>query len=210
MSEYTYSDVIIDPNDKRVKIGEKYFFYNNPTLAIESANSDNTESFKLTKVVSGTCPFVYDFKENMEGASCCIIKEKEKKSQVLLIKCTSFDLDNGEKYQIGYLPNEALPLITYSKNNNVVMCESDEPKIEHTHPDSSKKEEVKEYLCRKWLTNGIQEVEWFVNVLTLVDGKWYAEEYTGKEFLDNFTLISTGNGNMKLKRRRFPRHRTHK
>ncbi len=93
MSEYTYSDVIIDPNDKRVKIGEKYFFYNNPTLAIESANNDNTESFELTKVVSDTCPFVYDFKEDMEGASCCIIKEKENESQV---KYVPFNLDNED------------------------------------------------------------------------------------------------------------------
>lgn len=89
MSEYTYSDVIIDPNDERVKIGEKYFFYNNPTLAIESANNDNTESFELTKVVSGTpCPFV-----SVLGASCCIIKEKKKESQVEYVP---FNLDNED------------------------------------------------------------------------------------------------------------------
>lgn len=94
--KYTYADIIIDPHDERVKVGEKYFFYNNPTLAIESANGSDVESFELIKVTSGTCPFVYDFKEDMEGASCCIIKDKEEKKKESQAKYTPFDLSKKE------------------------------------------------------------------------------------------------------------------
>lgn len=90
---YTFEDIIIDPHDERVKVGEKYFFYNNPTLAVESANGSDIESFELIKVTSGTCPFVYNFRDYMEGASCCIIKDKEKESQVEYVP---FNLDNED------------------------------------------------------------------------------------------------------------------
>lgn len=89
MSEYTYSDVIIDPNDKRVKVGEKYFFHNNPMRAIECANDSDIECLELIKVASDTpCPFV-----SVIGASCCIIKEKKKESQVEYVP---FNLDNED------------------------------------------------------------------------------------------------------------------
>ena len=34
MAEYTYKDVIIDPDDPRVEIGEKYFFFDYPQYFI--------------------------------------------------------------------------------------------------------------------------------------------------------------------------------
>lgn len=87
---YTFEDIIIDPHDERVKVGEKYFFYNNPTLAVESANGSDIESFELIKVTSDTpCPFV----SLTGGASCCIIKEKKKESQVEYVP---FNLDNED------------------------------------------------------------------------------------------------------------------
>lgn len=74
--KYTYADIIIDPNDERVKVGEKYFFHNNPMRAIEYANDSDEESFELIKVAGDTCPFIC-----VEGASCCIIKDKENKKK---------------------------------------------------------------------------------------------------------------------------------
>lgn len=41
MAEYTYADVIIDPNDPRVEIGAEYFFGKNPGEAISNANADD-------------------------------------------------------------------------------------------------------------------------------------------------------------------------
>lgn len=206
MSEYTYSDVIIDPNDERVKVGEKYWFGYSPNEALRHANNGDElqELSRLNTEKSSEYPFVVysgDISANFEA----MVKPKE-----LKVTC-ALDLDNNEKCQIGYLSKDLLPLVIYSKNNNVTMCKFNEPKVEYVSLlDSPKKEEIKEYLRRKWLTNEIQEVKWCVSLHTLVDGNWYAEEYTSREFTDNFTLIPCGNGNMKLKRRRFPKHRTHK
>lgn len=42
----------------------------------------------------------------------------------------ALDLDNDEKCKFGYLPKDLLPLVTYSKNNNVVMGDPNKLKIE--------------------------------------------------------------------------------
>lgn len=42
----------------------------------------------------------------------------------------ALDLDNDEEHQFGYLPKDLLPLVTYSKNNNVVMVDPNKLKIE--------------------------------------------------------------------------------
>lgn len=50
MSEYTYADVIIDPNDERVKAGEKYYFANSEgivPLTLEGIKSDGNRLCEL-------------------------------------------------------------------------------------------------------------------------------------------------------------------
>ena len=75
MAEYTYEDVIIDPNDPRVEIGAKYWFSDYPNPLVKRLN--NAEASKhghLSSVKSnGDLPF-YD-----EDSRCwlCIIRKKE-------------------------------------------------------------------------------------------------------------------------------------
>ena len=79
MSEYTYADVIIDPKDERVKIGEKYYFGDNPNELIKLANSDSIQPAKLIRVDYGDdCPFiVFNEELNQEVLYGCLIKAKE-------------------------------------------------------------------------------------------------------------------------------------
>ena len=45
MAEYTYKDVIIDPDDPRVEIGEKYFFFDYPLIALRALNGEDIPIF---------------------------------------------------------------------------------------------------------------------------------------------------------------------
>lgn len=123
--EYTYKDIIIDPKDSRVKIGEKYWFGYSPNEALRHANNGDElrELSRLNNDNLSDHPFVV-YSGDIGANFVAMVKPKE-----LKVTCT-LDLDNDEKYQIGYLPNEALPLVTYSKNNNVIMCDPNKLKIE--------------------------------------------------------------------------------
>lgn len=125
MSEYTYSDVIIDPNDERVKIGEKYWASCTAAKScIDSANANEplVELIRITMEVR--YPFHIKYSDGVETDCCCLSKPKE-----LKVTC-ALDLDNDEEYQFRYLPKDLLPLVTYSKNNNVVMVDPNKLKIE--------------------------------------------------------------------------------
>ena len=88
--KYTYADVIIDPNDERVKIGVDYYFGLNPTKLLELVNK-GWESFKLTKVDIDSCnPFIRREEEYGDQFSC-IIKVKESQA-----KYVPYDLSKKE------------------------------------------------------------------------------------------------------------------
>ena len=71
MSEYTYKDVIIDPEDPRVEIGAEYYFGDNPGEALKWANS-NHETHRLSMILKENYPFSF------KGLySPCIIRKKE-------------------------------------------------------------------------------------------------------------------------------------
>ena len=78
--KYTYADVIIDPNDPRVEIGETYYFGDTPSECIASANSDRfDESAILVDIDKNEeRPFAYTL--NPESGALwyvCIIRKKE-------------------------------------------------------------------------------------------------------------------------------------
>ena len=57
MSEYTYKDVIIDPEDPRVEIGKEYYFGDFPKEALEYANKRKQPSAntKMLSIVWQAC-----------------------------------------------------------------------------------------------------------------------------------------------------------
>lgn len=60
MSEYTYADVIIDPKDERVKIGEQYYTGGTPTEVLNHAN-DEYKTLKLAYLDYGDdFPFIVE------------------------------------------------------------------------------------------------------------------------------------------------------
>ena len=98
MSEYTYKDVIIDPEDPRVEIGKEYYFGECPIQALNFAN-DNGRGAVLSMVddADNLGPFWFrDIGYSHAKGSPCIIRKKEPEK-----KYVPFDLSDPE--QIGML-----------------------------------------------------------------------------------------------------------
>lgn len=91
MSEYTYADVIIDPEDPRVEIGKEYYFGNNPGCLLRSISqlsaSEGTLVMKDSAIEAQSSPFM-----SSEGEwFVCIIRKKEPEK-----KYVPFDLTKEE------------------------------------------------------------------------------------------------------------------
>lgn len=88
--EYTYADVIIDPNDKRVKIREKYYMGGTPNGILEIANKANELFTDILIDIDDKDDFPF-IGGSSHGYYCCLIKPKE--SQV---KYAPYDLSKKE------------------------------------------------------------------------------------------------------------------
>lgn len=91
MAEYTYSDVIIDPDDPRVELGKEYYFGNNPGCLLRSISqlsaSEGTLVMKDSAIEAQSSPFM-----SSEGEwFVCIIRKKEPEK-----KYVPFDLSKEE------------------------------------------------------------------------------------------------------------------
>ena len=73
MAEYTYKDVIIDPEDPRVEIGKEYYFGDNPAEVLRHARKDKDASVLQSVEKDWDDPFI----ENLGYRSICIIRKKE-------------------------------------------------------------------------------------------------------------------------------------
>ena len=138
MSEYTYKDVIIDPEDPRVEIGKEYYFGSNPILVIRYARQDSRIS-KHDGVLSevqedADLPFVDD-----DGFLFpCIIRKKEPEK-----KYVPFDLSDAvvreqlwgkrivinASYPVG---NENIFREIHSTITGFTCCQDGEPKDDWT------------------------------------------------------------------------------
>lgn len=88
MAEYTYKDVIIDPEDPRVEIGKEYFFGDCPSSLLWGART-GWEAMALDRVCKDAPsedPFY-----NGSARFQCIIRKKEAKK-----KYVPFDFDKPE------------------------------------------------------------------------------------------------------------------
>ena len=108
MAEYTYEDIIMDPNDPRLEnaIGKKCYLSDCPKIALDYArNNSSTDRLKSINKESAA-PFVGDDEVNWVMV---IIKKKEPKPKLKYIPFESVEefLDeyflNKEKYTTGIL-----------------------------------------------------------------------------------------------------------
>ena len=91
MAEYTYKDVIIDPNDPRVEVGKgkEYYFGCLPRDVLEEANTNSSLIGELKEIrKENNFPFV--FMGFSDGRSCIIRKKEPEKKYV------PFDLSKEE------------------------------------------------------------------------------------------------------------------
>ena len=89
MPEYTYADVIIDPEDPRVEIGKEYYFSDDPYEVLVKAKHDD---FARTLVEASSNDDYRPFSLNFSNAHfSCLIRKKEPEK-----KYVPFDLTKEE------------------------------------------------------------------------------------------------------------------
>lgn len=74
MAEYTYKDVIIDPEDPRVELWEEYYFGRTPFECLCLARGDKAE---LLKTVSKNADKPFSYSVDFSHCFPCIIRKKE-------------------------------------------------------------------------------------------------------------------------------------
>ena len=84
MAEYTYENIIIDPNKEGIEslIGKEVYFHNNPSLCLENANEKSTSNLGILVEISknSIVPFRIEQKCGTCAHTCahaCIIEKKE-------------------------------------------------------------------------------------------------------------------------------------
>lgn len=88
MAEYTYKDVIIDPEDPRVELWEEYYFGRTPFECLCLARGDKAE---LLKTVSKNADKPFSYSVDFSRCFPCIIRKKEPDK-----KYVPFDLSREE------------------------------------------------------------------------------------------------------------------
>ena len=86
MVEYTYEDIIMDPNDPRLEnaIGKECYLSDYPREALKHA-INNTIKYRLKSInKEEICPFVDD--EDEDNWACIIIKKEEPKPEFMPFK----------------------------------------------------------------------------------------------------------------------------
>lgn len=106
MSEYTYKDVIIDPEDPRVEIGKEYYFGDPAEVVLAYAKGGASARILEAARKGSNYPFTNDI-----GDYPCIIRKKEPEK-----KYVPFDLNNEEdraKLRGAWVRIKDIPTIEY-------------------------------------------------------------------------------------------------
>ena len=80
MEEYTYDNIIINPNKEDVEslVGKEVYFHDNPTLCLEKANEGSTDNLGiLVESNPGANPFCVKKYGGAYHSHPCIIEKKE-------------------------------------------------------------------------------------------------------------------------------------
>lgn len=117
MAEYTYADVIIDPEDPRVEIGAEYYFADNPRTVLLLLENHKAIPRKLTKVYpNDSFPFLA---ADGLGWACLIRKEEPEKKYV------PFDLSKEEdraRLRGAWVRIKTIPTVEYQITGLNSMC----------------------------------------------------------------------------------------
>lgn len=100
MAEYTYEDIIMDPNDPRLEgaIGKECYVSDFPKIALNNAR-DNLITDRLKRIAKEeTCPFVDE--EEEDNWAVIILKKEESKSKWI-------PFENGREFFNSYLSAES-------------------------------------------------------------------------------------------------------
>ena len=120
MAEYTYNDIIMDPNDPRLEnaIGKECYFSNYPREALKHA-INNTIKYRLKRIAKEeTCPFVDE--EEEDNWACIIIKKEEPKPEFMPFKNISEFL-NANRSVASWLGEQYL----YLNNRGIWLKDKD-------------------------------------------------------------------------------------
>lgn len=125
MAEYTYKDIIIDPDSEEAKnaVGEGCYFGSNPKTVLDFANCNEKKFLRVLECIKPEedNPF-YDYKY---GFPCIIVKKEEPKKYV--------PFEAGNEFLAAYCNNETEKLYTIYRdlashgiwlrfNNDDVLC----------------------------------------------------------------------------------------
>lgn len=94
MAEYSYKDVIIDPDDPRVEIGAEYYRADYPKKVVRRANDDSHDALGTLvgiDAISPETPFIIANAGYGSLSWACLIRKKETKK-----KYAPFDLSKPE------------------------------------------------------------------------------------------------------------------
>ena len=151
MPEYTYKDVIIDPEDPRVEIGKEYYFGDFPKEALEYANKNGRGALLEDIDLVSHFPFLM---ENFDESAPCLIRKKEPEK-----KYVPFDLSDPE------VRKELMGKVITAKDRpfSIRYAELTIGCFELRDKD------VDGVNCLRWLANGI-EAEELVNEWKFADG----------------------------------------
>lgn len=101
MAEYTYADIIMDPNDPRLEraIGKECYFSDYPKKVLDGARNNSSEYLDcLTNIIKqGVCPFV---DKKGYGRTLIIIKKEEPKPKYV-------QFQDGREFFNSYLSVES-------------------------------------------------------------------------------------------------------
>ncbi len=85
MSEYSYENIIINPNKEGIEslIGKEVYFHNNPSLCLDYANKKTTDHLGvLVKILKNSpIPFTIKQGDTVNEYSCIIEKKEEPKPE---------------------------------------------------------------------------------------------------------------------------------
>ena len=147
--EYTYADVIIDPEDPRVEIGAKYYWADIAYDVLKSANKDGGTGILEKVLHNSDLPFVIK-----TACDCaCLIRKKEPEK-----KYVPFDFDDPEV-------RKALMGKTIKANNRPFSRQY----VEFTISCFELVDKGAEGVGSHWEVNGIKEDELFHD-WTFLDG----------------------------------------
>lgn len=86
MVEYTWDDIIINPNSEKAQscIGKKCYYADNPTACIDFANSNDEDMVRILQCIqSENTNFPFCFGTSIEYNHACIILKKEEEPEYI-------------------------------------------------------------------------------------------------------------------------------